>query len=148
LQNDFRIRALSAALVVGILALVVFLLARIHAPNILRGIAHSPWAWALHGSTALAATGAIVALWRRSYRWARFCAVSQVTLILVGWALAQYPYLVYPDVTIHQAAAPQITLRLLLGALIGGAIVLFPSYFYLFRVFKRSTNSQGTNIQE
>ena len=60
----------------------------------------------------------------------------QVTLILLGWAFAQFPYLVEPDLPITSAAAPQITLQLLLGALAAGAILLFPSYYYLIRVFK------------
>jgi cytochrome d ubiquinol oxidase subunit II len=59
-----------------------------------------------------------------------------VTLILLGWALAQFPHLVEPDLTITSAAAPKITLELLLGALAAGAILLFPSYYYLIRVFK------------
>ena len=63
-------------------------------------------------------------------------AAGQVTLILLGWAFAQFPYLVEPDISITSAAAPQITLQLLLGALIAGALLLFPSYYYLFRIFK------------
>jgi hypothetical protein len=35
------------------------------------------------------------------------------------------------------AAAPRITLVLVLWALAAGALVLFPSLVYLFRVFKR-----------
>jgi cytochrome bd-type quinol oxidase subunit 2 len=35
------------------------------------------------------------------------------------------------------AAAPRITLVLVLWALAAGAMVLFPSLVYLFRVFKR-----------
>jgi cytochrome d ubiquinol oxidase subunit II len=50
--------------------------------------------------------------------------------------LAQYPRLITPDITIFNAAAPEITLRLLTYALVAGAIVLFPSLFFLFRVFK------------
>jgi cytochrome d ubiquinol oxidase subunit II len=62
--------------------------------------------------------------------------VAQVTLILVGWALAQFPYLVEPDLTVYSAAAPRATLQLLIIALAAGVLVLFPSYYYLFRVFK------------
>ncbi|HEY9501122.1 MAG TPA: cytochrome d ubiquinol oxidase subunit II, partial [Pyrinomonadaceae bacterium] len=70
------------------------------------------------------------------YLVARVFAAGQVTLILLGWAFSQFPYLVEPDISISSAAAPQITLRLLLGALIAGALLLFPSYYYLFRIFK------------
>ena len=57
-------------------------------------------------------------------------------MILLGWAFAQFPNVVEPDLTISSAAAPALTLELLLAALIAGAIVLFPSYYYLFRIFK------------
>jgi cytochrome bd ubiquinol oxidase subunit II len=140
LQEDFRMRALSAAVVVGVLALIVFLLSETGAPLIRRNLASSWWTWPLQILTGVMAAGAISALWSRRYRLARFCAAAQVTLILWGWGAAQFPYLIEPDVTIYNAAAPPITLRSLLAALAVGALLLFPSFYYLFRVFKgRST---------
>ena len=136
LQEDFRLRALVAGVVVGLLALIVFVLAGSGAPTLRAGISRSSWALALHILTAAAAIGAFYTLWTRRYMAARVCAATQVTLILLGWAFAQYPYLIEPDISLTSAAAPQITLQLLLGALIAGAILLFPSYYYLFRIFK------------
>jgi cytochrome d ubiquinol oxidase subunit II len=136
LQEDFRWRALLSGVVVGLLALIVFVLAKEGAPTVRAGISRSWWALGLHLFTAIFATSAFVALWIRRYKIARFCAAAQVTLILLGWAFAQFPYLIEPDITISSAAAPAITLELLLGALVVGAIVLFPSYYYLFRIFK------------
>ena len=138
LQDDFRLRALIAGIAVGILALTVFILAGTGAPTVRAGISRSWWALALHLSTAVVAVGAFYTLWTRKYKVARICAVAQVTLILVGWALAQFPYLVEPDMTIYSAAAPRATLQLLFVALAAGVLVLFPSYYYLFRIFKRS----------
>jgi cytochrome d ubiquinol oxidase subunit II len=40
-------------------------------------------------------------------------------------------------VTIYNSAAPAITLRLVWWALLAGSALLFPSLYYLFRVFKR-----------
>jgi cytochrome d ubiquinol oxidase subunit II len=136
LQEDFRLRALIAGIAVGILALTVFVLARTGAPTVRAGISRSWWALALHLGTAVVAVGAFYALWIRRYRVARVCAAAQVTLILVGWALAQFPYLVEPGMTIYSAAAPRTTLQLLIIALAAGVVVLFPSYYYLFRIFK------------
>lgn len=59
-----------------------------------------------------------------------------MTAILWGWAIAQLPYIVPPDLTVGAIAAPQATLRLVLGALVIGLVVLMPSLRYLFRVFK------------
>ncbi len=136
LQEDFRLRALLSGVVVGLLALTVFILAGTGAPTVRAGISRTWWALGLHISTAVFATGAFYTLWTRRYKAARLCAAAQVTLILLGWALAQFPHLVEPDLTITSAAAPQITLQLLLGALAAGAVLLFPSYYYLIRVFK------------
>ena len=138
LQEDFRRRALVSGVVVGLLALTVFVLAQTGAPTVRAGISRTWWALILHVCTGLFATGAFYALWTRRYQLARICAAAQVTMILLGWALAQYPHLVEPNITIFSAAAPQITLQLLLAALVAGVILLFPSYYYLFRIFKSS----------
>src|SRR6185503_4200270 len=105
-------------------------------PPVGRGLTTGPGAVALHVSTGAAALAAIAALWWRRFRLARLAAAAQVTLIVWGWALAQYPYLVPPDLTIRDAAAPRITLVLILWALVAGGLVLFPSLVYLLRVFK------------
>jgi cytochrome d ubiquinol oxidase subunit II len=136
LQEDFRKRALIAGGAVGVLALLVFLLSGEGAPSVRAGLSRSAWALPLHGATALCAVGAFWTLWKRAYKPARLLAAAQVTLILWGWALAQFPYLVEPDINIHSAAAPRATLHLLLGALALGALLLFPSFYYLFRIFK------------
>lgn len=142
LQEDFRRRALISAVAVGLMALVVFLLSGTGAPLIWQGLSASWWTWPLQILTGLLAVGAIFALWVRRFRMARALAVGQATLILWGWAFAQFPYLVVPDVTIFDAAAPDATLRLLLVALIVGALLLFPSFYYLFRVFKGKQRSE------
>src|SRR5258707_577242 len=136
LQEDFRLRALIGGVAVGILALTVFILAGTGAPTVRAGISRSWWAVALHLGTAVVALGAFYTLWTRKYRVARLCAAAQVTLILLGWALAQFPYLVEPDMTIYSAPAPRATLQSLLIALAAGVLVLFPSYYLLSRVFK------------
>ena len=136
LQEDFRWRALLSGVIVGVFALTVFILANEGAPTVRAGISRTWWALGLHILTAIFATSAFVALWTRRYRSARFCAAAQVTMILLGWAFAQFPNLVEPHITISSAAAPRLTLELLLAALMLGAIVLFPSYYYLFRIFK------------
>ena len=76
-------------------------------------------------------------LWQKRFRWACLCIVGQVTLTLWGWAFAQFPYLVPPHLTIYNAAAPTQTLQWLLLALCAGAVLLFPSLYYLFRIFKQ-----------
>ncbi len=148
LQDDFRHRAFVSGVAVGALALIVFLLAETGAPLVRTGISRTWWALILHILTAIFALSVFYALWMRKYKLARFCATAQVSMILLGWAFAQFPFLVAPDITISSAAAPAITLQILMVALATGAILLFPSYYYLFRVFKIETKKLKVNLND
>jgi len=135
-QDDFRRRALGSGLAVFLAAMLTLALAWREAPLVWNGLVTAPRAIPVHLLTGASATLALWALWTRKFRLARSAAVAQITLILWGWALAQYPWLIPPSLGISNAAAPAITLKLTLGALAVGAAVLFPSLYYLFKVFK------------
>jgi cytochrome d ubiquinol oxidase subunit II len=137
LQEDFRWRALGAGAALFPAAGLALAWSGPYAPRVREALIFAAWALPLHLLTAGAAVTALAALWRRRWRLARVAAAGQVSLILWGWALSQYPAIVPPDLTIADAAAPAATLRLALGVLALGAVVLFPSLGYLFRVFKR-----------
>jgi cytochrome d ubiquinol oxidase subunit II len=135
-QEDFRKRAIASGLALAPLAAAVFFAARAGgAPQMYEELTLW-WAPVLLLWTSACAVLAITALWTRRYALARIAAIGQVTLILVGWSVAQFPKLIIPDLDIHETAAPEITLRLLVIALGVGALVLLPSLAYLFRVFK------------
>ena len=53
--------------------------------------------------------------------------------MIAGWALAQNPLLL-PGLTVRQAAAPHDTLVVVTVAVLGGAVILFPSLGLLFRL--------------
>ncbi len=136
LREDFRRRSLWSGLALAPIALAVFLTSRRGAPAMYHELTRW-WAPLLLVWTSLFSGAALIALWRQRFEVARFAAIGQVTLILLGWGLAQYPNLVTPDITVTNAAAPEFTLRLLVIALGFGAILLLPSLAYLFYVFKR-----------
>jgi len=136
LKEDFRLRALVAGALVFVAALVTLVLALRESPLVWRGLTASAYAGPVHLFTGITAIAAFWGLWSRRYRVARVATAAQVIGILWGWALAQYPYIVPPELTINDAAAPAITLRLTSIALAVGAVVLLPSLAYLFRVFK------------
>jgi cytochrome bd ubiquinol oxidase subunit II len=144
-QNDFRRRAIAAALALAPIAAAVFFAARNGgAPQMYAGLTQW-WAPILLLWTSGFAVLAVGALWHRRFRLARIAAIGQVTLILVGWSSAQFPHLIVPDVDIFETAAPLVTLRLLATALGVGALVLLPSLYYLFRVFKsRDAETAGS----
>jgi cytochrome d ubiquinol oxidase subunit II len=135
LQDDFRLRAIWSGAILVPVGGVVFLTARLGAPQMFDGLTRW-WAPLLFGATGFCSLGAFGALWWRRFAAARMAAAGQVTLVLVGWSLAQYPNLVTPDVTVATACAPEATLRLLVLALAAGAVVLLPSLLFLFRLFK------------
>jgi cytochrome d ubiquinol oxidase subunit II len=136
LRADFRARALAAGVATGVLAFAALALARGVAPPMWSGLMEQRWSLVFHVLTGLAAVGALAALFGRRYAAARALVVAQVILVLWGWALAQFPYVVPPDLTFAGTAAPPAVLRAVLGALVVGALVLVPSLVYLFRVFK------------
>jgi cytochrome bd ubiquinol oxidase subunit II len=135
LRDDFRKRALIAATAVAVLAAVALAISRTAAPRVMAGVVGGSWSWLLHLCTAMAAVTAIVALWRRMFRLARLAAAAQVSLILWGWVLSQYPFVIPTTLSIRSAAAPHVTLTLLLVGIGGGALVLIPSLRYLLRTF-------------
>lgn len=136
LQEDFRRRALLAGtFVVGLSGLALPLLC-LNTPHLWGGLLSQRAApvLALGVSTALLSGWALL---RRHFRLARAAAAVQVALLIFGWGLAQYPYLIYPDMLLHDTAAPEPTLRFVLYALPLGMVLLLPSLWFLFRVFKR-----------
>ena len=134
LRDDFRRRAFGAAAAMFVAAFAALGLAHVWEPEVsgalLRGRAIT-----FQLVVAVAALVALWAIWRRRWRLARMAAAAQVSLILWGWVLVQRPYVVPPMLTVRDAAAPRITLELLLGALAVGAMVLLPALVYLFRTF-------------
>jgi cytochrome d ubiquinol oxidase subunit II len=142
LQEDFRERALASELLLAPAALLTFLLARTGAPAIFTQLT-TWWGPLLAAATSACALVALGALWRRQFRWARAAAIAQVTSILIGWGLAQFPHLIVPDVTLSNAATVASTQRALLTALAAGGVILFPAFAYLFHVFKRPAQPAG-----
>jgi cytochrome d ubiquinol oxidase subunit II len=140
LAEDFRARALWSAAAVFVIAFGVLALSWTGAPMVRAALMAGKWALPFHIVTGIAAVTAIFALWTRRFELARVAAAAQVTFILWGWAAAQYPYLLPPTLTVSASAAPTRTLVLVLWALAAGACVLFPSLYYLFRIFKLRQN--------
>ncbi len=134
LERDFRGRALVAGVIAGVLAAVGLVLVRSEAPLLWEGMREAGLLFA--ALSAIAGIGSLICVWSRRHRLARAGAIAAVASVLFGWGVAQWPYLIVPDVTVTAAAAPDATLRVVVvGFAIGGA-VLAPSLFLLFRIFK------------
>ncbi len=82
-------------------------------------------------------------------RWqmARVLAAAQVSFVLAGWFRLQFPVLLVGgpgagDITVYNTAAAAPVLRVLLFALVGGCLLIFPALYFLLRVFKREAHAQ------
>lgn len=133
-QEDFRTRSLIAGAVVIAGAIFTLPLTRTLAPHLWSGLMGRASPVVAIGVITGAASLALVL--RRNYRIARLFAVIQVASVIGGWAIAQHPFLIYPDITLASAAAPASTLKFLLYSLPFGLAIIGPSFWYLFRVFK------------
>jgi len=136
LREGFRRDSFRSAAALVFLCVLTLGLAAVDARDFFRSLTGGFWSIPLAAAEIAAAAGAIASLALRRYPLARAFAAAQVSLLLIGWGLAQYPYLVRPDITVFSAAASPRTLRFLLGALAAGATLLFPAIFFLLRVFK------------
>jgi cytochrome d ubiquinol oxidase subunit II len=87
--------------------------------------------------------GSAWSVFSRRYVLSRLFAAAEIALLILGWGLAQHPYLVYPDITFVAVAAPQATLRFLVLSLPVGAALILPSLWFLFRVFKNVDSTGG-----
>jgi cytochrome d ubiquinol oxidase subunit II len=132
LEEQFRRRALGAGIVAGVIAGVGVGVIAGDASRIFHGLTTGAGLAGLVISLAAGVT-TLALVWRRQYEPARYSAALAVAAIIAGWALAQSP-LFLPGLTIEAAAAPRATLIAVTVAVLGGAVVLFPSLALLFRL--------------
>jgi cytochrome bd ubiquinol oxidase subunit II len=135
LRRLYQRRAIASCCAVLASAAIVLWLAHDGAPEIYSGLRQTALgvlavvtAFSLHVASVIALSTARV-------RAARWCAIGGAAVMLWGWALSQFPFLVEPHLTIAHSA-PEPTLRLLALCLGLGGVVLFPLMYYLYRVFK------------
>ncbi len=137
LREDFRRRAIVAGTGTAICAAVVMGLARSEATWFYERL------WSLRSLPVVVCglgcfVGSAWAVFSRHYVWSRLFAAAEIALLIVGWGLAQYPFLIYPDITFAGVAAPEPTLRFLVLSLPVGAALVLPSLWLLMRVFKNT----------
>ena len=135
LQEDFRLRALGAGVAFAVLGTIALPISWKYAPYIWDGMWERD-TWTLIPAAVVLGLVTIGAVWKRHYRIARMSAFAEVVVMLAGWALAQYPYLVVPDLTYENSAASDAMLKVALITYGAGAIILVPSLVLLFALFK------------
>jgi cytochrome d ubiquinol oxidase subunit II len=151
LREDFRRRALVTGAVFTALSAIILPLTRTEAPVIWDGMLDREIVTVVP-LAVLAAVASGLAVLTRRFRVARLAAVAWVAIIIGGWALAQYPYLVVPDLTVTNAAASRAMMRVALWTYVVGAILLIPALWLLFALFKgknpATTGAYGASTGE
>lgn len=135
LQEDFRIRGLIAAVVLGVISAVELPVALVDAPAFAaRLLMPLPL-----GAVILAVVSGMVtlwALWTRRYLVAQLLAPAAAGFILIGFGIAVYPFLILNQLTFADAAAPAASIWAYLTILPFGALVLIPSLALLYWIFR------------
>jgi cytochrome bd ubiquinol oxidase subunit II len=141
LVEQFRVRALATAALTGATGVAGLFVLRADAPQLYAGLTGRALPVVVLSVVAgLTALGLLVT---RRFVVARAASGLAVTAILVGWAVAQYPYVLVPEVTIEEAARGRATLVAMLVALVVGAALLLPALTYLYVLFQRAPGTRA-----
>ncbi len=141
MARAYRMRALSAGTLAGALDLLGLLLSPAEAPMLWNGMLQHAWPVAL--VTIVIALLTAWLLYTRRYRFARIMIVLETAFLIGSWGLSQYPYIVPPHVTIDNSANDPNVITALVIAMLVGMVVLLPSLYYLFSVFKLAAPVSG-----
>jgi NADH:quinone reductase (non-electrogenic) len=143
MASYFRIRAFVIGLLAGIAAFVGLFVLRDDSPYVYRGLTHEGLPFVI--ASAVFGVATLGALWRQyGGRRVRVLAGATVLSVLVGWGVAQYPYLFPTTLTIDQAAAPNSTLLWLLITFILFSVTVIPTLLLLWYLDQRSRLDEGT----
>lgn len=143
----FRGRAIVAGAVTAVIGAITAILSVSESPILWRGLIGR--ALPLSAGAVLIGLATAFALLTGLYRAARLLVAAETACILAAWGLAQYPYLIIPDVTLKNAAVPNSVLTATIIASAAGMLILLPSLWYLFHIFKavRPTRAKLTAAQ-
>jgi cytochrome d ubiquinol oxidase subunit II len=133
LVRAFRARALGSGVVAGALALAGLAVVNSDAPDLYDGLVSGAGLVCVLGS-ALFGLVTLALEWRERFELARYTAAAAVSAIVAGWALAQEPYLLPPELTVEEAAASDEALVALVVAATIGMALLVPALVWLFRL--------------
>jgi cytochrome d ubiquinol oxidase subunit II len=140
----FRVRAIAAGFAAGFLALVGVVVLHDDSTYVFHGLMSR--ALPLVILSGLCGIGSLILLTRASHRGARMLAMGAVTSIIVGWGVAQWPYMLPTTLKVSQAAAPDATLATVLVVFAVAAVVILPSLGLLYVLDQKSLLDSDTGV--
>jgi cytochrome bd ubiquinol oxidase subunit II len=121
--------------------LLVFIAAEWHGHHLVREFFQSPMSITCMSVVILMIPGIFYLFNHPVPAYLRAATGLQVTLIMLGWFAIQFPILVYSKngthLTFYNTQAPYATMYQLLIALVVGLVLILPSFYFLFKVFKQ-----------
>ncbi len=126
----FRRRAIGASIVAGVVAVVGIFVLRSDAEYLFDEL--TTRALPLVIVSAVCGIASLVLLVRDATLWARLLAIGAVATIVVGWGVAQWPYILPESLEVVDAAAPSATLGALLVAAVGAVLIVVPGFVLLY----------------
>jgi cytochrome d ubiquinol oxidase subunit II len=133
LVSAFRTRALGAGVVTGVAALAGLVVLRGDARDLFDDLT-SGGALVLVIVSGLCGLATMALVWGGRYGLARVTSAGAVAAIVVGWMLAQKPYILPPDLTLDEAKASDATLAAVVIGVAAGMVILVPSLWFLYRL--------------
>ena len=146
LAEEYRLRAIIAGAVTAILGALGLWLSSSEAQILWQGMLN-------HGVPIVIVTMLIglctaIVLFLRRYKLARVLIVAETAFMLGAWGLAQFPYIIPPHATIANSSNDPAVIRLLLVCVALGMVIVIPSLYYLFSVFKLASPVPGLRRAE
>jgi cytochrome d ubiquinol oxidase subunit II len=135
LERWFRRRAQVTAVVTGAVALAGIAILRADAPRLFSGLLSRGLVFVV--LSGVCGLGALALVNRAAPRLTQGLAVAAVAAVVVGWGVAQYPYLLGTHLTIAAAAAPAPTLVALTVVAAAALLLVVPSMALLFVLQQR-----------
>ncbi|MFG3044719.1 cytochrome d ubiquinol oxidase subunit II [Streptomyces sp. NPDC048241] len=135
LYRYYRDRAIAAGAVTGAVTIAGIFVLQADSPRLFDRLSGPALPLVV-----LAAVGGLVGLallWARRTIGTRVAAAGAVALVVIGWGVAQTPYLLGTHLTINEAAAPDATLAVVVGVAIVAGLLIVPSLVLLFRLSGR-----------
>ena len=136
LERYFGTRALVAAIVTGALATAGLFVLHRDARFLFDGLTGDGLPLVI--LSLVCGIAVLVLLHRGARRGARALAVGAVVAVIWAWGVAQHPYLLPPDLTIADAAAPSATLTGILIVFGVAVVLVLPALALLFTLAQRN----------
>jgi len=130
LADVLRTRTLGVGVVTGLVVFVGLFPLRSDAPTLYDGLSGRALPLVLLSAATGVATLVLIA--RRRYALARFTAVGALSTVVLGWGVAQYPWLLVDQVKFADAAGAPATLHALIFATGLAVVIVVPALAYLF----------------